>query len=421
MRIQQRPTSRRHSGAALVFLGGVLAGVAARADEPNPYYIGASAGVTHNSNVFEQHGPQSDNYFSYGLLGGIDQMIGRQRVYAVGSMQANRYQTFDQLNHVSYDLTSGLDWATVERLSGTFRFNTSQGLVNYADANFVSPELATIRDLQRTQQLAATLRYGFTPGLAVDGGAERRTVDFSAPEDKRDYSENVVHAGLMWGSSEVLTLGIGGRLTRGDYPQAVISPVIPEVPPSPGVPGSPRIDATFGHDKTRRRDIDFTAIWSPRGAGVVNARISLTRETHSQPTIPTLSGVTGAISWDYNPGGRLSYKASLMRDTASETTFSNLQTAPVRVNNDSLTTSASFGAIYALTGKISLNADFRHDNGAVDSVDGTRNDSTTNFFGLGASYQVTRSIGASCSVSREQRQGSYSVNIASCSAQIVLR
>ena len=393
------------------------------ADEPSPWYVGASAAYTHDSNVFRERNARGDSYWSTGLLGGFDQMIGRQRVYATGSAQFNRFQDFKQLNNTTYGLAAGLDLTTIERLSASLRYDANQALVNYADANLLTPAALSIKDLQKTQRLSATARYGSNPGLALNGGVEHRTVDYSAVEDKRDYSQDVVHAGVTWGKSELLTLGVGVRFTKGDYPQAVISPAIPEVPPSNGNPGSPRVDATFGHDKSDRRDVDFTAVWSPTGVSTLSGRLSLGRETHTQPTIPTFSGFTGALFWTYKPAGRLTYKASLSRDTASENTFSNLPpgTLPVRSNNNRLTTVATVDANYELTGKTALNASLRYDDGSVSSVDGAVSNSATYLFGIGATYQATRSIGLACNLSHETRRNAYGDTVASCSAQIVLR
>jgi len=397
----------------------------ARADEPSPYYIGASAAVTRNSNVFQQANAsaQGDTYYSAGLLAGIDQMWGRQHLYANGSIASNRYQDFKQLDNTSYDLAAGLDWATIEKLSGTLRYDVRQGLVNYADANLLNATTLTTKDLQRTQQLNASARYGSVPGFAVDGGLTHRRVDFSAVEDRRDYSQDVGRLGVLWGKSDLLTLGLGGRWTEGDYPQAVIKAAIPEIPATPTTPFAPRQDAEFGHDKSKRRDVDFTAKWSPSGVSVISGRISLTRETHSQPTIPTFSGVTGSIGWAYKPAGRLSYNALLSRDTASENTFATLPvgSAPVRVNNDRLTTVAAVSAIYELTAKTSLNAQYRHDSGSVFSVDGTSGHSSTDNIGLGVLYNPTRHITLACNISHESRSSVYKTNLATCSAQFVLR
>jgi Putative beta-barrel porin 2 len=407
----------------LAAMAGAAGAGAAWADEPSPYYIGASAAYTHTSNVFQEVNGRADSYWSTGLLAGFDQMLGRQHLYANGTAQANRYQNFDQLNNTSYGLSAGLDWATLERLTGSLRYNTNQALVNYADANLIGPVDPSIKDLQKIKQASASIRWGSTPGLAIDGGFERRSVRFSVPEDKRGYRQDVTRAGLQWGSSELLTLGIGARFTKGDYPTATITPLVLEIPPSPGLPGSPRIDATFGPDESKRRDIDFTAKWVPSGSSTVNGRISLTRETHSQPTIPEFSGVTGALSLDYKPGGRVAYKASVSRDTVSETAFADLPDGArsVRGSNDRLATALSLGAVYELTAKIALNANFKYDNAAISNVGGGDSNTATYQYAFGANWQPTRYLGVACNISQETRSSDYRALVTGCSAQITLR
>ena len=95
--------------------------------------------------------------------------------------------------------------------------------------------------------------------------------------------------------------------------------------------------------------------------------------------------------------------------------------APVRVNNDRLTTVAAVSAIYELTAKTSLNAQYRHDSGSVFSVDGTSGHSSTDNIGLGVLYNPTRHITLACNISHESRSSVYKTNLATCSAQFVLR
>ena len=104
----------------LAALAACAACCAAWADEPDPYYIGASAGLTHDSNVFRAPNAVSDNHSSVGLLGGFDQKIGRQRVYANANVHYDKYQDQSQLDNTGYGVAAGWDWATIERLSGNF-------------------------------------------------------------------------------------------------------------------------------------------------------------------------------------------------------------------------------------------------------------------------------------------------------------
>ena len=161
--------SKVHRCAPVVLA--LAAAFGARA-ETSPWYIGASQGFTHQSNVFASFSnPQSDTISSTGVLGGLDLQLGRQHLYANGNAQINRRQNFSELNNVSYGFIGGLDWQTIERLSGSLQYTANQSLANYADVRFAT----VIRDVQKTQATVATVRYGITPRLGID--ARRRAAD----------------------------------------------------------------------------------------------------------------------------------------------------------------------------------------------------------------------------------------------------
>ncbi|HMC14432.1 MAG TPA: hypothetical protein VKI18_02290 [Albitalea sp.] len=364
--------------------------------------------------------PQGDTISSTGILGGLDLELGRQHLFANGTAQTNRYRNFDQLNNVSYGFTGGLNWQTIERLSGNLRYEANQSLANYADVQFPT----TIRDVQRTQAASAAVRYGITPRLGIEGSAAHRTVNFSAPEDTRGFRTNVASLGLRWGGTGLLTLGAGVRLTKNDFPSAlIVAPVIPP-PPVPPLPPAPILPGVYGPDKTDRRDIDFTGTWTPSGLSSVTGRISLTRETHTQPAIPKLSGVTGSLSWDYRPTGKIALNTMLTRDTGSETTFFTGQVgqfSPLRPDNDRVNTVLEVHAKYEATAKILVNGDVRHINGAiVNSLGGVGNISADSI-ALGANYAITRAIDFSCSLGYESRSHSYNATTVGCAGRITLR
>ena len=402
-----------------VVLAFALCGGAAWAKQ-TPYYIGASQGFTRQSNVFASSGnAQSDTISSTGVLGGVDLQLGRQHVYANGTAQTNRHQRFDQLNNLSYGLTTGLDWQTIERLSGGLRYATNQSLVNYADVQFP----VGIKDVQKTQDASASVRYGISSSLGADASVSHRAVDYSAAEDRRAFKQNGGSLGLQWGGTGILTLGAALRLTKGDYPSALIVAPVAAIPATPTTPPVPAVIAVYGPDKTDRKDIDFTGSWTPSGVSTLTARVSLTRETHSQPVIPKLSGVTGSIAWDYRPTGKLQFIASLTRDTGSETAFAALpvKVIPVRNDNRRINTTAALDAKYAATAKIQVNAQLRHSDGSVLNSGGGTNDGSTNSISVGASYAITRSIDASCDASYESRSHSYNSNSIGCTARFTLR
>jgi len=389
---------------------------AARAEE-SPWYIGASLGVTHDSNIFRTNNAQGDTITSAGVLGGIDKMLSRQHVFANLSAQSNKHQDFSYLDNTSYTGTAGLDWQTVEHLSGSLRYSTTQNLVNYADATTAVGQ----RDVQRNQDANASVRYGITSQFGLEAGGGHRSVSFSNPIDLRGFKASYGTVGVRWGGTGILTFGVAARQTKTDTPQAVISPFVPGdlFANPPILPVFP----TYGPDQADRKDIDLTSTWTPSGLSTLNARVSLTRETHTQPAIPKLSGVTGALSWDYKPTGRLAFKTSLTRETNSEVVFSGgLPVVPVRADNDRLNTVAAVEAQYEVTAKILATANLKHGNGTVVNLDvGQASSSSTNAFGIGARYDVTRTVSLSCSINYESRTHIYNATITSCSGQFVLR
>jgi hypothetical protein len=153
-----------------------LASSHALAQERSPYYIGASQTFTRDSNVYRTATNEvSETISSTGVVLGFDQPFGRQRFYGDASAQINRYSNADALNNKSYAALAGLDWETVEFLSGTLRYSARNSL-----ADFGTLEGSTAASDQITQQFSATARYGITSKFAVDAGYEHRRLDYQS-------------------------------------------------------------------------------------------------------------------------------------------------------------------------------------------------------------------------------------------------
>ena len=387
---------------------GLLTAASTQAQEGlRPYYIGASQTFTHDDNVRRTTtGQISDTISSTGLLAGIDVPISRQRLFANGSVQANRYKDRSELNNVSYSLTGGVDWETIEHLTGTLRYTAAQSL---ADIERVG---VTEENLQRTQSLAASARWGAAARLAFEGGAEHRRVNYSTSAE-RNYSENLGRIGVKWGTPEQLVFGVGLRLTKGKFPNRLDG----GTPPAPAP------------DETDRKDVDLTAAWVPTGLSTITARLSATRQTHSRSSIPRFSGATGQLSWLYRPTGRFGFTASLGRDTGTETTFIAAPavdpatpgpTLPLQVDSNRVSNFYQLAATYELTGKTGLTASAVRRNGTLTSTSGTVPDATSSYL-VGLRYAATRSISLGLNAGRESRDNSYVVNTVSLTGQITLR
>jgi len=392
---------RRLSLQLLVSTGSMAAACAlAQEQERIPYYIGVSQSFTHDSNVYRTSTNEvSETISGTGVLLGMDQHLGRQRVFADAEAQVNRYRNDSGLNNKSYALTAGLDWETIEFLSGALRYSTRNSLTDFGSTGG-----APIVSDQVTQQFSATARYGLASYLSLDGGYEHRKLTYKNPVlSNRNYSQDAVNTGLRWIGSR-LTLGIGVRATKGRTPE------FDDAPP-------------FA-DELKRRDVDLFATWTPSGFSTLNARLSATKETHTLASNAELSETTGSLTCDYRATGKLSINANASRDTGTETTF--IGTAPdgttaLPVDNSRLTTSAALSARYELTGKTFVTGSINQRKGTL----GNASKDSVKGYALRLNYLPTRTVSLNCSVARETRSiagaTAYSATITGCGGELSLR
>jgi hypothetical protein len=373
----------------------------------DPYYIGAGLGLTYESNVL--HAPnneQSDVATAMTLLGGVNKLFGRQRLYLDGNVAHNRYNDFKGLDNTSYGLNTGIDWATIGNLSGNVRYGVTQSL-----ADVTIPAVGNVRNTQKAQAAAASARYAMTSRFALEGGVERRSVDYDqAVYAPLENTQNVVRGGVVYGLSGLLTFGVGLRASETETPR--YSPA--------------------GADETKRKDVDFTVNWSPSGLSTFSGRLSVGKEDHTRATASDFSGVTGNVAWDYRPTGRLRFNTSLARDTGTAARFVGFETGSTETTLASesyrMTTTAQARANYALTGKIDTSLTLSRIRGnlvsSLNAPSGTDNRTSVM---LGGTYKATRSVALSCRVGREQRSTNsalstgFTANTAGCLATVTLR
>lgn len=387
----------RHAALQLLVSAACLAASApSLAQEESPYYIGVSQAFTRDSNVRRTaNNETSDTISSTGVLAGINQRVGRQRLFADAEAQVNRYRNVTGLNNKSYSLLGGLDWETIETLSGALRYNTRDSL-----SSFTTADGSTLVSDQRTQQFTASARYGLASQLMFDLGYDHRTLEVKSLTG-RDYKQDAVNGGLRWAVGGKLTLGAGVRATKGKLETIPVA------------------------DDTKRRDIDLTATWVSSGFSTFNARVSSTKETHSLAANADLTETTGALSWIYRPTPRLSFNAAVSRDTGTETTFiassASSGTEALPVDNARLSNTFTLDTQYELTSKISLNGNVRQRKGTLSNSQ----TETVKAYSVGLSYLPARSVALRCNVMREGRTlsgvNAYDVTVTGCTGELTLR
>ena len=419
----QRLKLHRPDGFKSHALAAALAAVAsggAWADEPSPYYIGATASLTHDSNVYRTPDGRGDTYGGVGLVAGFDQSINRQRIYADLSVRNNRYAREKTLDNVSYGLNAGWDWATIEKLSGSVSIGASQGLASY---NYNSTSAPTnSRDTLTTQRLGASARWGGDGALNLTAAYGYHHVSYS----ENISAESTQHTGSLGASYRIgptLRLGTALRLTRAAEPNALQK--------APGV---------FAENTVDGRNIDFTADWRSTALTSVSARLSWTHETNSGSSARDFSGLTGGLNANYQPTARLSFNATLSRDSGASSSFFNQtnpttgQSSTTELANVQTSDNFGLGATYALTSKINLVSRLGYRRGTlVDQIFvGTvplSNEHTDNTFNasIGMSYAVARNWSMDCRYDYLKRDVSgflpyaYNANVIGCTAQFTLR
>jgi len=313
--------------------------------QSQPYYLGLSQTLSHESNLYRIGDQQqlsggnskSDLVSSTALFGGVDQRIGRQRVYGGASVRANRYQSNSSLNNESYNLDLATDWETVNHLSGTLSVGSSQSLSRFNELN--NDTVETQRNIERIQQIENKLRYGLNTKLGAEFTLGARHRSFSAASYAQSESrQQHLSMGVSYLPSDLLRLGVSARRTTVDFPNFL----------STAVDGSTSM-------RLNRSDLDLTAWWQATGKSTFNLRISPTRSVYDRAVAADFSGLTGSGTWKWTPGSKLKLSSMFSRDTGiSLDAIGQGIATPGTVDFSRITTALKTQADYALTGKVSL-------------------------------------------------------------------
>jgi len=416
--VSRLPSSMR----MLPLIAGLAATGLAHADDPNPYYIGASETISHESNVFltpDGVPSASDTLYTTSLIGGIDQPIGRERLFGNVALRDTRYKQNSVLNNTGYNATLGLDWATIDRISGNFTYTGSRTLAQF---NSDGGAVLFTKNIETSQEFDATARIGVVTRLTGVLNYNYRKLSYSEDIYKfREFDQNAVSLGMNYSTSAALLFGVAYRHTEGKYPTFSNNPF--DLP----------ANRIYFKDDFKRNDIDLTTQWIPTGASTINARLSFSKQTHDAAAARDFSGTTGNLAWDWRPTGKLQFVTSLSRDTGQQSTFyerSQNSTFNATGDNSQVTNALQIVGKYALSAKVSVNATVRTlerslANSLVNPPSG--HDRTT-YAILGARWTPLRSVEVGCNVSRERRTSDvlalsqpYSSNSFGCYGQLTLQ
>ena len=422
---RRRPQALPATLSLLAAVGGLAASAPAAA-QISPWYVGASQGFTHESNVYRlgRDTPtpagvsRSDTMSTTSLLAGLDQQISRQRLFGNVSLRANRFLDNTQLNNQSYGLNLGLDWATVDRLSGNLNFGTSQNLARFTANEFLAG-FVTRRNIEDAQQFGASISRGVVTRLTAEAGVNWRRVRYSAPEYAfRENDQTSVSAGLRYRPSDGSSFGVGLRRSDGEYPHF-----------------GRNVDGSFIADSFARNDLYVNADWTPGGAHSAEAKLSFGKTAYDVATERNFSGLTGSLGWTWRPTGKLRLRTTLARDSGLNSYLFDTGFVDGVADYSRTTTALSLRVDYEVSAKIASHATLTQTArsltnratpaGGVPVIETGRDRGTR--LALGASWAPTRNSVVSCDLSQETRDGATQLSVPrstgsfGCSGQILLR
>ena len=441
------PNATRRCTAALLVLLAPLAGHA----QTSPYYLGVSQTFGYDSNIFRLPDrsevalpgggvqviePESSGLISTTLLlAGLDQPIGRQRVYGNLSAGYSSYSSQSQLNSPRYALTAGADWDTVNKLSGNAEFTSGLRLGAYGDRDVPTGRgdneetynrfrlLGRFGDWQRSRtwfevsyvydqvsndidfETAVPFRIEIDP---VTGAPFIRFTDGY----KRDERSHAITLGVRHRLSGAMTLGAGVR--RESRSQDVDRYLI-----DPAGAVSTSVDS-------RRNDFDMFANFNPGDGNEWSGRLSYGNRDYDSPGALDTSSWSGSLRWVWRPTAKLDSNLRLLYDTEDREGGGASAADSYGDNN---TTALEWRLRYEISAKLGADLTaswYRRD---YDYLGGFTDDDT--LLQLSLTWAALRNATVGCSLGLDRRdssyqgpasgRSSYNATMTSCYAQVMLR
>jgi Putative beta-barrel porin 2 len=374
----------------LAAAGIALSGAALAQSGDRTWYVGLVQDFARESNPLglpPGSSEPSDNISTTTLRGGLNLPFGRQRAYANAVLGYERYNEFSERNNNGYAIGAGLDWATVERLSGNVALNANQQQSDFIVGGVVP---VTVSNIERSEDLNARVRLGVVTAMGFDASLGTRQVSFSEPEfASREYKQDNASLGISYRTSGILSLGAGLRGERTRYRNAAPGQTEP--------------------DQSDRQDFYIAADWVPTGASTVNARLFFGKIEYKLATAADFDGVAGSLVWAWQPTGLLNLRTTLSRDSGLDSGYLRLdESGTVSATDFSQVTNAlTLRADYLVTGKVTLTGGIGYaKRDFVNGFTGATGTDDTTTVSLGARWAATRTLAFGCNARRESRSAS---------------
>ena len=364
-----------------------LAAPARAQDAGSPYYVGVAQSFTNDSNILRLRDGQatppgvskSDTVSSTALVAGLDQRLGRGRLSGQAALRDNRFARNGQYDSTGYSLNLGLDWATVERVSGQVALSAGRTPRASVRDRFEQPIAG--RNVETTQGVNARVSVGLVTQWSAELALAQSRLEYSAPAAAfREYELGSTSVGVAWRPSAATRLSAGLARTRTDYPNLLLT-------------GDP-------NDRRTRDSVELGAVWQPGGVSALDASISRGRTEHQRFGERDFSATYGSLGWTWRPTGKVTLRTRLSRDTGQD---SDVLASAFSRTTDQLRLDAS----YALSAKVSLtaaaNSNRRTLQGTALQVSGVSGSENGHGLEVGVRWVPLRSLSTGCTLGSERR------------------
>ena len=401
--------------AALLALWACAAGA-----QQSPWSVGGSLLWSHDANLLrladgQDPGPgdsRSDTVLSTAIVGGLNQNIGRQRVFGNLTLRDNRFQQNSKYNNQSYNGALGLDWSTINRVSGTLSFSAARNLSTF---NAEGVGLLAEKNLESTQALAASVSVGIVTEYSLEVGASRRQVRNSAQDERvlsRDLNLDTLSVGLAWRPTAAFSLTGALRNVQALYPTFRL---VTSAGTNAGTSTS-----NYESDRYKQQQIDLVAALQPSGASTLDLRLSFGDTRYVVNEERNFSGVNGSLGWLWQATGKLRLTTRLARDKGQDNYPSSVpfffSRIPVTLSDSRVITTVRLQADMDVSAKVAFSTSLQHAQRTLDRNTlalsntvslGTRSgkDGTT-VFTLGARWAPLRNALVGCDATQERRSAS---------------
>lgn len=380
-----------------------------------PLSLSVSETLTYDSNMLkDDRNKRRDLKSNTGIIVGFDKDYGRQNYSASVLAVAERFKNLKEYDNDGYKVNLGFSSGIASNGQVALRADRTRQLQDFTDQG-----LARYVETIESSNVSLTGTYGLYGRWSVNATGNAGEARYKR-NDEYDKDYQGLRLGVRYSPTDLLYFDAGVKKLKVDSDKL------------------PLLYLNRIGEKIDRSDVDFGVNWTVTGFSSLYARIAWSKEDHLPDDKRSFDGLTGRLSWQYTPRGKVVYNLMLERDTNNEGGFSNVNFGSVVTGTafdqaqNRLTTGGTLSATWQATSKISASGSLTYRRLEEDSTITTQTQiidrsSKANYrsVGVGLRYSPSRSWSFDCNLELYNRgalafSAPYSGQAVSCSGALLI-